>query len=379
MPKHLLFVDHAQALGGAERSLLDLLVALNRDRWHPYLACPPGVLAKEATSLGLCVHPISLPRLRRSPLALSNLVQGARKIVKLARVLNISLLYANTVRGAFYTALAAAMNKCPFIWHMRDFWLSETKPGFGLGDALGKRILCSMAAQVVANSHATSAHLPSSSKVTVIHNGIDPTRYPPCQGRLSFRHEYHIPGNVPVVGMVARMRPWKGHKRFLQAMAQVSINYPQAYFLIVGGALFHPEDSYPDTLKQLAWELGLGDRVIFTGHLDDVRPALCAMDVFVHPGDPEPFGLVILEAMASALPVVGFNHGALSEIILSRETGILVTPGDVAGLAGAVECLLADEKIRSNYGQNGRQRLETHFHIRNMVAKIEMVLNELTP
>ena len=373
-PLPILFVDHAPALGGAERSLLLLLKHLNRHAWQPHLACASGPLAEEAAALGVSVHVVPLPRLRRSPRFPADWLRGARALARLARQIGAVLLHANTVRAALYVAPAARLAGLPYVWHMRDFWLSEGRPRWPRLDVLGKRLLCGTAARVIANSRAVAAHLPRSDKITVVYNGVEVTHFGRLSAGARFRQEHGIPPDAPVVGTVGRLRPWKGHHRFLHAMARVARKAPKARFLVVGGAVFGVDDEYPQHLRRLAADLGLAEQVIFTGHLHDVRPALAAMDVFVHAGDPEPFGLVNVEALAAGKPVVAFAHGALPEIVVHGKTGLLVPPGDVDALAHAVWALLADPDRRRAMGRWGRERVAAHFSAEQMAQNVERVL-----
>ena len=146
MKRPLLFVDHAPALGGAERSLLLLLGSLDRTRWQLHVAGTPGPLLQEAAWQGVTPHAVPLPRLRRSPRFPLALGQGALHLTRLARELGAAALVANTVRAALYTAPAARLARRPFIWHMRDFWLGETRPEREGSDRLGKRLLRRVAA-----------------------------------------------------------------------------------------------------------------------------------------------------------------------------------------------------------------------------------------
>ncbi len=354
-----------------------LLKHLNRSRFQPHLACAGGPLAEEVLALGIPVHVMPMPRLRRSGRAPIDGLHTIRTVIHLTREIGADALIANTVRAALYTAPAARLARVPFIWHMRDFWLSESHPRHLWADRLGKWLLCAAATRVIANSHATAGHLPCRGKVTVVHNGIEVERYDPAMDGLPFRRRYEIPSDAPLVGTVGRLRPWKGQDRFLRVLAQVWEAVPEVWGVVVGGAPFGVEDGYPERLQRLAAELGVADRVVFTGHLDDVRPPLAAMDVFVHPGDPEPFGLVNVEAMAMGKPVVAFAHGALPEIVVDGETGALVEPGDEAALAHAVTALLRSPHRRTALGRVGHRRVEQRFDIRRTVKGIETVYAHL--
>jgi len=374
MAHKLLFIDHAPVLGGAERILLLLLKHLDWSCWEPHLACTGGLLAEQAVTLGVTVHTVPLPRLRHPSCFLWDWPLGVCAITRLARQIGAVLLYANTVRAAFYAALAARLACLPFFWHMHDFWLSESRPRRLWADMLGKRLLCAAAAHVITNSQAVAAHLPSHRRITVVYNGIEIERFDLAMDGTLFRTRYGIPPDVPLVGTVGRLRPWKGQARFLRLAAQVVREVPEAHFLVVGGEPFGVGDDYPQRLRCLAADLNLADRVAFTGHLNEVYPALAAMDVFVHPGDPEPFGLVNVEAMAMGKSVVAFAHGALPEIVLNMETGLLVTPEDEATLA---EALLRDPARRQAMGRAGRARVEARFTAERMGAEVEAAWQEV--
>lgn len=370
-------VDHAPALGGAEQSLLLLLKHLDKTRWQPHLVCAGGPLAEAATALNVPVHTVSLPRLRHSPTFLPDWIRNARRIAAIARSTGAALLHANTVRAAIYTALAARLARRPFIWHVRDFWLSESEPGRRWADRLGKQLLCAAAHTVIANSQSVAAHLPCPGRVKVIYNGIEPEQFDPALDGDPFRRRHGIPPNAPVAGMAGRLRPWKGQESFLRAAALVYQARPETHFLIVGGDPFHVDDGYTHQLRRLAAGLGLEGRVTFTGHLEDVRPALAAMDVFVHPGAPEPFGLVNLEAMAMARPVVGFAHGALPEIVRDRETGFLVEPYNSGALAEAIRELLDSPEQRQAMGISGHRRAGAHFNVRQTAQRLENLYSNI--
>jgi glycosyltransferase involved in cell wall biosynthesis len=152
---------------------------------------------------------------------------------------------------------------------------------------------------------------------------------------------------------------------------------PETWYLVVGGSIFDVTDDYLQRLQRVATDLGLAARTVFTGHLEDIRPALAAMDVFVHAGDPEPFGLVNIEAMAMAKPVVAFSHGALPEIVVDGDTGLLVPPGDEAALAEAAVALLRNPAWRALLGEKGRERVAQLFTAERMTANVSSVFAQV--
>ena len=374
-PRPILFVDHANDLGGAEQSLLLLMTFLDHSRWQPHLIAPPGKLAEEAARADIPVHTLELTRLRGSSRSLLDWWQVSAAISKTARNLGAVLIHSNTVRATAYAALAARFAPLPLVWHMRDFWLSEAEPTAKWPDRMGKFIFSRMAALVLTNSQAVARHLPSSAKPTVLYNGIDISKFDPAHvafdNRAVICNDAGFPPQAPIVGMIGRARPWKGQHNFLQMAGEIAASAPDCRFLVVGGDPFQVNDDYEASLKAMCTQLGLDDRVHWTGQLADVRPALAAMDIFVHPGAPEPFGLVNTEAMAMRKPVVAFSHGALPEIVIHDETGLLAPPGDTNALAASVLRLLRDPVLCQSMGRAGRQRVDSRFRIERTVAELE--------
>ncbi|MXX26443.1 MAG: glycosyltransferase family 4 protein [Caldilineaceae bacterium SB0668_bin_21] len=380
-PRLILFVDHAIAVGGAERCLLLLMTFLDRNRWQPHLIAPYGQLAEEAAGAGIPVHIQDLPRLRGSSRSLLDLWKQGLRISRTAREISAALIHSITVRATAYASLAARLASVPLVWHMGDFWLSEDEPAAKRVDRLGKSVFCSMASRVITMSHAVAEHLPCSNNASVLHNGIDLAHFDlahnTAQNRANICKAAGFPAAAPIVGMVGRMRPWKGQETFLRMARQLSEQVPECRFLIVGGDPFGVQDDYEARLLALGSQPSLAARVHWTGQLADVRPPLAAMDLFVHPGAPEPFGLVNIEAMAMGKPVVAFGHGALPEIVLHEETGLLAQPGDTAALTASVTRLLKAPALSRSMGRAGRRRVQEHFRIERTVDQLEGLYQEL--
>ena len=364
-------------MGGAENSLKLLLEHLDPAHWELHLACPEGRLSEVVGGLNVSIHKLPLPPLRRSFRAPYNWGHGIQKLARIARGINARAIVSNTIRASLYAGPAAKLAQSCFVWIMRDFWLGESEPQRLWGDNLGKQILCRMADAVIANSTATAQHLPCQSRTNVIHNGIAVEHFMPSLSRQDCRAHFKLPDDAFVIGVVGRLRPWKGQDRFLRVLRLVVDAHPDAFGIIVGGTPFGTNGPFAAQLQQIVRENNLQDHVVFTGQLDDIRPALAAMDIFVHPGDPEPFGLVNIEAMAMAKPVVAFAHGALPEIIIDGETGVLVQPFDESAMAQALFILEHDALQRSVMGAAGRRRVEDTFTIERTARAFDAVLTAM--
>jgi glycosyltransferase involved in cell wall biosynthesis len=177
--------------------------------------------------------------------------------------------------------------------------------------------------------------------------------------------------------LVGRISPSKGQHIFLKAAAQVHRRFPDVRFQIIGAALFNERD-YERQVRQLASDLELQDQVEFTGFRDDVPRLISNMEILVHASvTAEPFGQVIAEGMAAGKPVVATAGGGVLEIVLDRVTGLLVGMGDVDEMSAAICRLLEDPEAAKRMGERGRARVLEHFNIKETVAKIEGVYDEV--
>lgn len=193
-------------------------------------------------------------------------------------------------------------------------------------------------------------------------------RNDPCR----VRSEFNIPMDAIVVGMIGRLSPGKGHEEILQAAKMLSVSSRMDIrFLVVGGASFG-EESYEKKIKDLAAELGLGDRVIFTGFRQDVPRLLACMDIFAFPSHEESFGLALTEAMAMGIPVVATRSAGVLDIVEENRSGILVSPKNQTQLAEGILRLAVNPEIRQEYGIEGRRRVKKLFSIESVVDRLEV-------
>lgn len=367
VPKTILYVDHATALGGAERSLLLLLRHLDRTRFRPLLAANPGALADAATNEQVRVFTIPMPRLRGQPGAMLDLWRGARALADIIRRERVAIVHSNVMRASFYCALASRLTRRSFVWHVRDIYVERWYV----------RLMGGLADRIIAVSEAAARPL-SHPRLTVIHNGVDLAEFDPHSiDGSAFREELGVSADTLLVGIVGRVRPWKGQRRFVEAASQVVQRVPGVRFLVVGDTIFPAKEDYLGELRELAQHHGIADAVVFTGHRSDVAQVLASLDVLVHCSEGEPFARVLLEGMAMTKPIVAFADGGTPEAVVDRETGLLVPPADVAALARSIEKLLHDEPLRRAMGQRGRGRVETMFTAEQMTRRVEAVYDEL--
>jgi glycosyltransferase involved in cell wall biosynthesis len=170
-----------------------------------------------------------------------------------------------------------------------------------------------------------------------------------------------FPGDVPVVGLVGRLQPWKGQDRLISAQAILRDRGHDIHVVIVGGDSYGLSPEYAASLPSLVARLGLTDAVTLTGQVSDAGPYIGQMDILVNASDPEPFGIVLLEGMARGVAVVAVDSGGPGEFIEQRKTGLLAHSGEPVALADALEPLLLSPSLRQTIGREGRDRFMCDF------------------
>jgi len=206
--------------------------------------------------------------------------------------------------------------------------------------------------------------------VTLIYNGIDLERYDQQLPCCTLREEYDLPPEGPMVGVVARLEPEKGHPTLLDAWPSVLAEFPNASLLVIG------EGSRREALEAQVEGLRLAGSVILTGRRDDVPAVTKALDVAVLPSYREAQGLTVLEAMALSRPVVASNVGGVPEMIEDGVTGLLVPPHEPVALADAILRLLRDHPLADTLGRAGHDLVHERFCVQLMARAVETIYDE---
>jgi glycosyltransferase involved in cell wall biosynthesis len=298
------------------------------------------------------------------------------KIANILRQERIDAVMSWMATGHLYGGMAAAKAKIPEVWYQLGIPLD--KP---LNERIGARIrtngifACSRAG-ADAQAAITPQHPPH-----VIHPGAELDRFDPksLPSPSEARLRCGLPEKGPIIGIVGRLQRWKGMHVFAEAMVQILQKHPDAFGVIVGGEHeFEPD--YPAFLTQRIAELGLTDKIKLTGMQKNVPEWMQAMDVIVHASDSEPFGIVIIEAMALGKPVVAGDKAGPKEIIHEGEDGLFAPYGDASALASAVTRYLDDPAFAARVGAAAQKRAQgfsTERYSQNVVNAILQVCSDV--
>lgn len=211
-------------------------------------------------------------------------------------------------------------------------------------------------------------------KVHTIPYGLPYTPIPPAEvqeARDTMRENLGFGRNTLLVGMICRLVEQKGVIYGLRAFSRIAAQLPSAYLIIAG------DGPQRRSLEAEMLLLGLQGRVRFLGWRDDVPQIMAALDVLLVPSLWEGFGLVMLEAMAQAVPVIASGVSAIPEIVVHGETGLLTPPRDVDELAVSLAALLGDHALRRHMGMMAQERLEEHFSAGRMIDQTAALYRQL--
>lgn len=213
--------------------------------------------------------------------------------------------------------------------------------------------------------------------LVVIHNGLDPTSMKIVIQPEALRATYGIAPETVVIGMLGNIKAWKGQDTLIRAMDKVRRSVPDVCCLFVGDT--SPSDQeYEQSLHALVDSLGLDKQIVFAGFQRNVGDFLMMCDVMVHASVlPEPFGRVILEAMACKKPVIGSRAGAIPEIVEEGQTGLTFPPGDAECLAENIVSLIDDRERSRRFGESGYKRLVNEFHITKNVESTQRLYERI--
>lgn len=407
-PVYITYIAHYTG-GGSAVSLRTLLQALDRSQFVPALIVhrvKDPVLVTGLEELGIPVTSLVAPRSEASAARESRISLAGRlgqagsqtwlrdvyrsmRAVRDASVTDVrwlpglvrllqgqrpDLIHCNNgLTRHRLDLLVCAKFGIPAVCHVRDF---ETLTGLERLAARSTRRFIYVS-QAVADCY-TRQGVPAEQGVVIPNAVTLEAIEPPDPGQ---RAEFGWGCEHFVAANVGRLVPWKGQDVFLRAVACLMPRIPHLRALVIGGADDNPSSRvFADDLYRLSHSLGIEDRVVFTGHRRDATRLMGMADVVVHTATkPEPFGRVVIEAMATGRPIVATQAGGVLDVVQHEKTGLLVPPQDVAALAEALERLVTSPVWAARLGEHGRQYVATQFTAAQHAAQVMDVYRQCLP
>lgn len=359
MTRHALFLDHCAAWSGGEIALTRLVEALGDDIKAHVVLAEGGPLAARLSGSGVDVRVMALPsrtnRLDREGSArvpLRAMLDVLAYVVTLSRLMRRerpALVHANSLKSGIYGCLAARVAGVPVVWHVRDRVADDYLPRRLV--RLVRGLLVVLPDAILVNSQATRETLGPwvrrAVPVTVLPDPYRPER--PAAPRSQVRDP-----RAPVIALIGRLAPWKGQHVFIDALEALTSARPGLQGRLMGAALFG-EDAYAsDIARRISTSTADIRLSPFTG---DVGEVLEEVDIVASASViPEPFGQVVVEAMANGVPVVVPDIGGPAEIVHDGLSGLTYPPGDVLALCDRLQLLCRDEALYRRLAVNGLAR-----------------------
>ena len=365
--RKILQVIATLVISGAEGQLFELVRRMDKGKYS-IIVCvlrERGYYAQKLEELGIKV--VELRKNKRLDLGMFF------KLVRLMKVEKIDLVHTYMFTSNTWGRFAALLAGVPIII-AGERGAARWKSKFYL---LIDRVLARFSDKIMANSNGVVDFYVSESgisrdKFLVVHNGVDVDKFRRQQISLKIKQELNIPQGNAVIGTIGRLMAQKGYKFFLMAAKLIQQRFPSVNFLIVGEGLELEE------LRSLSHKLEIADNVIFAGFRDDIPEILSIFDIFVSSSLYEGLPNVVLEAMASGLPVVATNVEGSSEVVIDGKTGFLVPAKNYMILAEKVLFFLENVDLARKMGQMGKERVEKEFSFDKMVREMCSFYDEIS-
>jgi glycosyltransferase involved in cell wall biosynthesis len=349
------------ATGGTQRHLQQVLGLLDRRRFaaEVFTLRPGGEVERELSAAGVAVSSLDVPGRLTAPSAVGALLRTARRL----RAERIDVVHGYQWRPSLVGALVGRLAGVPLL-------LASKRSLTGADRAAGRawRRIARHVDTVLVNADALRIEGESAGmrcRWTLLQNGIDVDAFEVGAPSAAAKAALGLDRDRPVVGTVGRLEARKGHDVLLAAAERLRGRRPAPQWLVVG------DGPAADDLRRQASALGVAGQVRFTGTLDDVRPALRAMDVFALPSREEGMSNALMEAMAAARPIVATDVGGNGEVLDRGRLGRLVPRDDAMALADAVGELLDDPARATRLGATAREFVASRWGARAMVAELE--------
>lgn len=375
---NVLFVHQSSEMYGSDKVLLSLVTKLDGSKLRPIVLLPNnGTLVSELQKANVDYFIVPLIRVSRATFNIKGLFKLPLRICqslymtnKVLHAIHIDLVYSNTL-AVFSGAFWAKLHGINHIWHVHEIVRHPR-----LVRKLFAWILYLMSDKVICNSKATRLHLLHDvpklfSKTAVVWNGLERT-IPIHDGHIGkLRKQIGVDVGDVLVVLMGRINRWKGQKLLIEAANKLTDKkYKNIKYLIVGGVPKNQEYDLEFLKKQID-SSPVKNNIILLPFRRDIWTIWDACDVAVVPSlEPEPFGMVALEAMAAKKPVIASNHGGVKEIVVDKVTGFLCKPGDPDKLAEKIALLALNNPMRKALGRKGHLRQIEHFNMQKLVNSI---------
>lgn len=382
----ILFIHQSADLYGSDKTLLLLLKHLDKSRFNPVVIIPlEGPLKDELEKEQIKVIIAPVLKLYRKMFNLKNLLQffkeiksGVALLDELNRDHKFDLIYSNTL-AVLLGFIYARKREIKHLWHVHEI-IESPKVFRGLFSKLLKN---NVNTKIVYNSISTqkfwNVNPENINRSTVIWNGLElPKNIDSETEIVKIRQKiFKVNHDQVVIALVGRISRWKGQLLLLNAFNALQKKYQNIKLVFIGSPP-HNQDNFLEKLNEEIKNYNIADKVLVIPFQQEIFKFWESIDIAVVPStEPEPFGLVAVEAMLAKKPIIGSNHGGLKEIIVNNMTGLLIEPNNEKELINAIQKLIENQDLRIEFGKNGYQRAIQEFSMNKYISSFEDLFEEM--
>ncbi|MBI2252655.1 MAG: glycosyltransferase family 4 protein [Armatimonadetes bacterium] len=354
--------------------LLPLFETLKKENWEVELACTETNWTEKIRQKGFNVIPIYIDR----KINLLKDFISFKLLFDLIKTGNYNIVHTHTSKAGFIGRLAAFKAKTSLILHTCHGLAADSanniflrKLYFWLEKIAAKKSNHIIAVSDDLKKDLIKHSIVSADKVTTIHNGIDLQKFKIDKPKELIKKELNLPNNAPIIGIIGRIEKQKGHIYFIKAASKILKKFPEAIFIIVGTGYLKQR------LENLVKKLGLERNIYFLGYRENIPEILSILDIFVYPSLWEGFGMGVLEAMASGVPIAASSTGGILDLIQHNHEGLLVPKGEFKQLALAILELLSNPQKAQTLASNAKIKAINNFSQGELLKKYLELYKEL--
>lgn len=388
MKSSILFIHQSAELYGSDKTILMFISNLDKQKYFPVVLLPfDGPLKTEFEKNNIKVVIAPVLKLYRKMFTPKNILkfckeykEGLKIINKLHKEHKFNIVYSHTL-AALIGIIFASKNKIKHLWHVQEIIAKPTIFNKGF-----IKLLSLKSNHIAVYDSKTTMEFwiknnPTlAAKSIAVCNGLDVKEKPEPDSEdiQKIRKEFfNVQHDDIVIALVGRINSWKGQQLLLEAFNKIANKYQNTKLVYIGSAPPNQE-FFEIELKEKIASYNLSDRVIIIPFQENIWRFWDSIDIAVVPStEPEPFGMVAIEAMLAKKPVVAANHGGLTETVLNNETGFLFEPNNQQKLADSISNLIEDKNIRIAFGEKGYERVHLYFSLEKHVNEFETIFEIL--
>lgn len=381
--KNILYLHAGAEMYGADKILLETIEGINKKKYRPIVVLPTeGILVEKLKSLGVETFVIDYPILRRKFFNVRGILEylvkyrkKCREIVALLDSENIDIIHVNTT-AVLEGILLRRKLKAKLLWHVHEIILRPRVVHFTICFLMGFFSDRIVAVSEAVQRHILDTRVINDSKVDVVYNAVEDNNVSESEYDYLYK-EFHLSKEAHCVGMIGRINAWKGQKDFVDALVPILENHKDTFAFIIGG-VFDGEEWRVNDLKEYINKTSVANRFILSDFRNDTEYLFKFFDIFVMPSiRPDPFPTVVLEAMSAGKPIVGYNHGGVTEMVRQSVNGFLSKPKCPQGITESIEKLLDDKSILEDFGQQSQRMQRELFSIKKFNERFDELYESL--